>query len=109
MVDNVRWRNKDSLREYLLHPTGCREEIQRLDRKEQMEEFMFLGLRMAEGVDARRFEELFGEKPETVYGDVIEKNKKDGLLVRDEGSGDRIFLTERGLDLSNYVMAQFLL
>ena len=53
---------------------GCREEIQELSRQEQMEEFMFLGLRMTEGVSEGEFEAGFGQKPETVYGEAIQRN-----------------------------------
>ena len=39
---------------------------------------------------------------------MIAKNIKDGLLEY-RGDKSRLALTERGLDLANYVMAQFLL
>lgn len=108
-----RFRNGDSLTAYLRDPLGCREEVQELSRQEQMEEFMFLGLRMTEGVSEGEFEAVFGQKPENVYGEVIQRNLRDGLLEWKGGQGcdnvRRLALTERGLDVSNYVMAQFLL
>ena len=107
LMGETRFRNGDSLAAYLERPLGCREEQHRLSRAEQMEEFMFLGLRLTEGVDPREFGARFGGRLEDVYGGVIGKNKRDGLL--EERSGGRLALTERGLDLSNYVMAQFLL
>ncbi|MCI9255801.1 MAG: radical SAM family heme chaperone HemW [Lachnospiraceae bacterium] len=73
--------------------------------QEQMEEFMFLGLRMICGVSRERFAAQFGRQMEEVYGAVLERMYKQALLVREE---DRIRLTERGLDVSNYVMAEFL-
>lgn len=119
LVENVRFRNGSDLRAYLADPLGCREEIRKLSREEQMEEFMFLGLRMIEGVSCGEFWRLFGCPMEEVYGSVIEKNIRDGLLELLHCSGEnceeeisarrRLALTERGLDLSNYVMAQFLL
>jgi oxygen-independent coproporphyrinogen-3 oxidase len=42
---------------------------------------------------------------EEVYGELIEKFCAQGLLVRE---GDSVRLTDRGIDISNYVMAQFL-
>lgn len=108
LINNTRFRNGDDLRSYVENPLGCREDIQVLSRPEQMEEFMFLGLRMTEGVDSFVFEEAFGEAMEAVYGEVIEKNIADGLLEYRE-KRKRLALTERGLDISNYVMAQFLL
>lgn len=71
-----------------------------------MEEFCFLGLRMTAGIDAKIFYERFGENIFDVYGKVIEKNFKLGLL---EVDGDKIFLTPRGFEVSNVVLADFLL
>ena len=71
-----------------------------------MEEFMFLGLRMMRGVSEKDFSERFpGEDLMQVYGKIIQKHEKNGLLARKEG---RIFLTEYGIDISNYVMSDFL-
>ncbi len=108
LIENVRFRNGDDLSSYLEHPLDCREEIHALSLEEQMEEFMFLGLRLTKGVDVSAFRENFGRMPEEVYRDVIEKNIRDGLLEYGDGT-DRLALTDRGLDLASYVMAQFLL
>lgn len=113
LIDNVRFKNGEDLRAYLENPAGCRCDRQVLSVSEQMEEFMFLGLRMTAGVSAAEFASCFGKEPEHVYGEVIEKNIVDGLLKWTEDlSGDssdrRLALTEKGLDLANYVMAQFL-
>ncbi len=107
LVNNTRFRNGESLQAYLGNPLGCREDIQVLSPEEQMEEFMFLGLRMTAGVSAEAFLACFGEELTAVYGAVIEKNIDDGLLEWKEAR--RLALTERGLDLANYVMSQFLL
>ena len=80
-----------------------------------MEEFMFLGLRLTDGVSVCEFENCFGQHLEAVYGDVIQRNIQDGLLEWKKRSGfygqeERyLSLTEYGIDVSNYVMAQFLL
>lgn len=81
------------------------ENKQKLSIEEQMEEFMFLGLRMMEGVSIRKFGKTFGKKYEDVYGNVSDKLIKQGLLKQ---SGECIRLTERGIDISNYVMSEFL-
>lgn len=110
LINNVRFRNTEDLHAYMDNPSGCREDIQILSPKEQMEEFMFLGLRMTAGISEEKFAACFGRELCSVYGDVIEKNADDGLLEwKGDGSRRCLALTERGLDLANYVMAQFLL
>ena len=75
-------------------------------RKAQMEEFMFLGLRMKEGVTRQQFEGIFGIPIDGIYKNVLEHLKQEELL---DTSAGRIALTEKGQDLSNYALAQFLL
>ncbi len=80
--------------------------VQELTREQQMEEFMFLGLRMIRGVSEIDFAAMFGVKLESVYGRVIERLKKNGLVKQE---GMRVALTDWGLDVSNYVLSEFLL
>ena len=82
------------------------EEKETLDWNAQVEETMFLGLRMKEGVNKQKFRERYHREIQEVYGEVLEKLKEEGLLCEEE---ERICLTKRGNDLSNYVLAQFLL
>ena len=77
-----------------------------LSLKDSMEEFMFLGLRMTDGVSIREFYDAFGFSMDDIYGDVIRKYIENGLLERGD---DRIALTARGLDVSNVVMEEFLI
>lgn len=132
MVQNVRWSNPDTMESYAMYVTSAEAKCaydsaecgklievngqeepepgyiphrQVLSRQEQMEEYMFLGLRMICGVSAAKFEHIFGSPIEGVYGETIDRLRRQGLLVRD---GDGIRLTERGLDVSNYAMSQFL-
>lgn len=109
MINNVRFKNGDDLQAYLENPLGGCEDRHILSSGEQMEEFMFLGLRMTEGISAEEFARCFGKSLDRVYGEVIRKNRDDGLLEWRTGTSVRLALTERGLDLANYVMAQFLL
>ena len=74
--------------------------------QEQMEEFMFLGLRMTKGVSNAAFVEAFGVHMDTVYGEVIQKLVEKGLLTQ---RGRDIALTEWGMDVSNRVFSEFLL
>ena len=108
LISNVRFSNAADIREYIAHPLCVRGEEERLSREEQMEEFMFLGLRLTKGIEVRTFEELFGVALPEVYGEVIAKNLADGLLCY-TNDGKSLALTKKGLDLSNYVYAQFLI
>lgn len=116
LIDNVRYANVRDLEEYCKECESLWEELnirktlcsstEPVTREEQMEEFMFLGLRMTEGVSRAEFEQYFGTTIEAVYGDVLRQLQKEGLLVKQEG---RICLTERGMDVNNYVVEQFML
>ena len=77
-----------------------------LTEKEQMEEFMFLGLRMMEGVSGSEFLERFGQNMWNVYGDVLKKLEANHLIVVES---PRVRLSEFGIDISNYVLSEFLL
>ena len=85
---------------------SIRENVHPLSPQEQMEETMFLGLRLTEGVSKAEFHRQFGVSMEQIYGEVIRKNTAKGLLIDEAGY---VCLTQEGMDLSNYVMAQFLL
>lgn len=83
-----------------------RGQVEELTREDRMEEFMFLGLRMLKGVSEIDFVALFGIKIDTVYGPAIERLIANGLLKRE---GVWISLTEWGMDVSNFVLSEFLL
>lgn len=76
---------------------------EKLSKEDVMSEFMFLGLRCISGISKDRFFELFNKPVEDVYAKEIEKLSNEGLLI----NGDRIRLTDRGLDLANYCMSFF--
>ena len=67
---------------------------------------MFLGLRMMKGVSKIEFLKMYGESMENVYGNVIRDMEQKGLL---EDGEDFVKLTDCGIDVSNYVMSEFLL
>ena len=89
----------------LADPIGLRRSITLLSLKDRMAEFAFLGLRLQKGISKKEFRKRFGCEIESVYADVLEKHTKNGLLAVCD---DRIYLTEQGIDVSNYVMADFL-
>lgn len=77
-----------------------------LTKQEQMEEFMFLGLRVMKGVSKKAFKQQFGISMDEVYGGVLQKLVYEGLLLINE---DNVKLTRKGIDVSNYVFAEFLI
>ena len=85
---------------------ALRQDMEQLSVKSKMEEFMFLGLRLTRGVSVEGFITRFGQSIRNVYGGVIDKLEREGLLEHKKGY---YRLTERGLDLSNYAMSLFLL
>lgn len=104
MVEHVRFDNVRSMETYLSREDK-RENQHELSCEEQMEEYMFLGLRLTEGVAKSGFAHRFGRSMEEVYGSVIERHCREGLL---ENNKEYVRLTDRGIDVSNYVMADFL-
>lgn len=126
MMDNIRYGNTRDLYQYMENTkqietclfsseensqvqtmgTNLHISAEQLSRQSAMEEFMFLGLRMTDGVSRLDFERSFGVPIEAVYQMPIQELKQEGLLVAKEG---RIALTEQGIDVANYAMAKFLL
>ena len=81
------------------------EEPEELSRENQMEEYMFLGLRKMEGVTKSGFLKEFGCTMESKYSRVLKRMYAEGLM---EEAGDYVRLTDQGIDISNYVMSEFL-
>ena len=114
--ENVRWSNTAELAEYLAHAgqtseeTRIKKEMSRLSIQDQMEEFMFLGLRKTEGVSASTFERLYGKPLEAVYEELVERLIREGLLLRYQKEDGSVFfrLSDKGIDVSNYALAMFL-
>lgn len=85
---------------------GIQEEYQELSRKDKIEEFMFLGLRMCRGVSRAEFLDRFHVSLEEVYPRLLIRLEQEKLIESDK---DRIWLTEYGIDISNMVLSEFLL
>lgn len=127
-MDGVRFHNTTDFNTYVDQGAYV-EDREVLSVQAKMEEFMFLGLRVMEGVSGTEFEKRFGKTMEDVYGDVLRKHEEEGLLrierkearkeYRKEAAAaepakgktniERVMLTAKGVDVSNYVFADFLL
>lgn len=99
-------RNLDMYMAKPFIPPEEREDYEVLSPESCMEEYMFLGLRKMEGVSIQLFEENFHLSMEEVYGDVLDRYQAAGLL---EKKGDFLRLTEEGIDVSDYIFADFML
>ena len=74
--------------------------------KDNIEEFIFMGLRMLEGINLSEFKNKFNTNIEDIYKEVIEKNIKNNLLIIEN---NRLKLTSKGIELSNSVMSDFII
>lgn len=122
LIDNVRYTNARDLFLYIeetsdIHAvsiegvehgmaTNLHEQADVVSRNAQIEEYMFLGLRMTEGITRAEFRQTFGVEIEAVYAGILPKLAEEGLIRMEAGV---IRLTKRGTDISNYVLSQFLL
>lgn len=110
-ISGYRFHKERDLRAYLAadtkkgFPGNLYQEIISLSSREKMEEFMFLGLRMMEGVSGSDFAARFGQNMWNVYGEQIEKLRQEGLL---NVKPPYIWLTDRGIDVSNYALSEFI-
>lgn len=104
-VDGCRFCNTSDLQEYLGGGMGKRCEEQVLTEQDMQEEFFFVGLRLVKGVSLKQFEERFGVSADSVYPELLNKIVEEGGA---EYCGEYFRLTEYGMDVSNYIMAQFL-
>lgn len=123
-MDGVRFHNTTDFNTYV-NQGAYVEDREELSVQAKMEEFMFLGLRVMAGVSGTEFEKRFGKTMEDVYGDVLRKHEEEGLLQierkedRKEAAAaepakgktniEKVMLTTKGVDVSNYVFADFLL
>ena len=107
-VGNYRYRNADNLAEYLKNaktPKQLRCDEEFLSQTDLMEEFCFLGLRRMEGISASEFERTFGTSLDSIYQVVLNKWKDANCLCEKDGFWR---LTEKGIDISNRIFADFL-
>lgn len=105
----MRFSNTRRMQEYLKesrNPDQIRKDVTVLSRNERIEEFMFLGLRMTEGISEKKFEENFDVRLMDVYGDILQKYEETGFMEHIE---TKWRLTRKGIYVSNHILADFLL
>ena len=105
----MRFSNTRRMQEYLKesrNPDQIRKDVTVLSRNERIEEFMFLGFRMTEGISEKKFEENFDVRLMDIYGDILQKYEETGFMEHIE---TKWRLTRKGIHVSNHILADFLL
>lgn len=109
LYGGMRFSNTHQMQEYLKesrNPDQIRKDVTVLSRNERIEEFMFLGFRMTEGISEKKFEENFDVRLMDVYGDILQKYEETGFMEHIE---TKWRLTRKGIHVSNHILADFLL
>lgn len=104
LIKDKRWKNTSDFKRYLNLEFGCEEE-EILSKNDKMSETMILGLRLNRGVSKKEFLDRFANDVYEIYGKELRKHIKEGLLLDDCG---RIYLTDSGRDVANYVLCDFI-
>ena len=108
LMNETRWRNTESFKEYITDneiPESIRCDRTVLTKLDAMAEFMFLGLRLSRGISEAEFYKAFGHELYSIYGNQIKKHIALETLAAERG---RVYLTERGVSVSNVVMGEFI-
>lgn len=107
-VDGRRFQNpagKEAYPKHVRTAYAAFKKTRPLSLSEREEEYMFLGLRTARGVSREEFRERFGESFPGSYEKKLLDYCRQGFM---EKVNDRIRLTDKGIDVSNVIMADFL-
>lgn len=102
--DNKRYNNACDLSGYLKNPLA-RYEIQHLNGEERLLECIMLELRLINGIDRGRFKARFGVDICELYPEKIKLFADNKLL---ELSPEALKLTDKGLDLADWVVLQLI-
>lgn len=107
-INGVRYSNTEKIEEYIENIKKEKDSIYQIHEiqtiEEKQKEYMLLGLRKIDGVSIAKFKEKFVENPIFLFRKELDILTKEKLLQVD---GDRIKLTNKGLDLANQVWEQF--
>ncbi|MDD5945582.1 MAG: radical SAM family heme chaperone HemW [Clostridia bacterium] len=103
-VGGERFHNTCDFKKYVSFE-GLNEDREILTEDEKQEEFMFMGLRMTEGISENVFKERFKKSIYDVYAKEIRELTQEKLLVSKD---ERLYLTDRGVDVSNQVFEKFI-
>jgi len=103
-LNNLRYSNTEILEIYLKDSKFKKQIHEKQTKKEQMKEFMLLGLRKIQGVRISEFKNKFVQNPIFYFkSELNDLVNKDLIMIED----DYIKLTNKGIDLANIVWEKF--
>lgn len=107
--NGYRYSNFDSIEKYVNSENKFLEK-HKVTYEEAIEEYIFLGFRLLEGVSEFEFENLFNKKLSDLYRDTLSKYLSEGFIQKSiTQNGNKYTLSRKGIDISNYILAEFLL
>ena len=104
----VRWKNLSSTEEYILAVSGGGQAVadsRKLTEEERLEEALFMGLRLREGLDLRALQARHGVDVWDKYGGELQSFVDAGVLIYD---GRSLRLPRPGMLLANEIMTVFI-
>ena len=104
---SVRWKNVSSTTDYIDRVSAgstLATERRQLEPDEQLEEALFMGLRLTTGVDVTLVSTRYAVDVWGRFGEQLQPYVEADLLRRD---GSRLWLTREGMLVSNEIMAVF--
>ncbi len=102
LIDEVRYTNISDIKKYIDNPLNAPDSREVIEKKDSMGEYMYLGLRMMDGVSINKFKRLYGCDISSVFGNVIDKYSQSGYMCIID---DNIKLTSKGIDVSNVIFS----
>lgn len=107
-IKNIRYSNVCDLSEYHKMVTDNKKPIDNkeiINNQDAIEEKIFMGLRMNEGIKFEDFKQKFDiDFLKRYYKQIQELNEKKLITINDEG----IALTQKGMEISNSVFIEFI-
>ncbi len=101
-IDKMRYTNTFNYREYIKNPQF--RDFEELSKQKELEEEIFLGLRLKEGINFKHINQKYGIETEKKYKDIFEKFIKEGFM---EKTKEGVKLTLKGILLSNEILCEF--
>lgn len=115
-IDDTRYKNLTNIYEYLdlkydyylteVNKHKYYEEVKILSKEDMMSEYAMLGFRKTKGIDTVCFFNKFNEKFENIFKMPLEKYINSGFIIKEN---DTVYLSKKGLEVSNSILCDFLL